>query len=408
MKIVIHIILLVFLYNVYSVSAQCDSGMSSTESGCYCSAGYVNRTDEVPGCIACPAGTHATAINENTVIADDIMIDMIISYTRKNVATMMIPFISSMTDNLTDTGAEQAFIDSMIANLTYEMRQTLFFDLFTSTDICVACETDHYSDISATTCLECGRNSSSVGGSGACHCDAGFDHNTGGVCTPCVACTTELKFDVTLAMAQDDFVGDIRDTYKTAVAKSLAVPISSVGIGDVRMKPTIRRLLSTDPNIIVPTTVLVSTRYVDSVLQLIDTDMIPTLSLIGITAMTIGPVTTTPVIATIDKTEFPSWFVISLASVGLVFLIGMAVICIRVALMHKTTKSDYIDTNAATFNTDGSEGCNTSLLNTGKNEVYNTSLQIDGFMQDLHLNHNQPGGGLKGVSVSLPHPGFWR
>lgn len=395
MKTFVNIILLVFIHNLYSISAEQQ-----------CSGGH----DNTIGCTPCTKGTYAALINSNTVINDNVKIYMIIEATELQLT---IPHM----DNITNTTTEDmvtynaAYLTILKANLTDDkpFRDNMFLTTFTDKKMCQACKTDHFSGATATTCISCGANSSAVGGSSKCYCHAGFKRSTStGPCKKCTDCTTELKFDVTLAMAQDKFVGSIRNQYTTAVATTIAVPESSVQIGDVRLsiKPTIRRLLSTDTHIIVPTTIHVSTEYVDLAKHLIIDDLTEKLLLVGITSTRVGDPISIVVMFVERKTEFPAWFVIGLACTGFVVLIGSAFMCVRLATRHKK-ESSYMDANAATFDLDASEGYNTSLLNTDANQVHTTSLQVGDFMQDLHLNHNQPMVGLNGVSVSLPHPRFW-
>lgn len=50
-------------------------------------------------------------------------------------------------------------------------------------------------------------------------------------------------------------------------------------------------------------------------------------------------------------------------------------------------------------------GTKTTDVNTDAAEIYNTSLQVEGFIQGLHNNHGKPE--LKDVSVVLSRPRFW-
>jgi hypothetical protein len=188
----------------------------------------------------------------------------------------------------------------------------------------------------------------------------------------------------------------MRDEFKHGVAMAIAIKTSDVVIGEVKPKIALRRLLSAGTHIIVSTTITVSDGAANDVQDMIRQGVIiPALAQHDITATMVSP----PVIEDdlIDEiVPFPMWFIIGLACVGLVFLLGTAYVCIRFAVRHKKTEytgdSQYMQ----------SEAPEAKLLTT---EAYNTSLQVDGFMNTLHQTHVKPES--NGTSVVLSRPRFW-
>ncbi|KAJ1464546.1 hypothetical protein T484DRAFT_1758020, partial [Baffinella frigidus] len=219
------------------IPGGCAVGMSNTTSGCDCLVGYVNNTNAAPGCSACPAGTHTKVITADSVITDAVMIDMLMN--KFEIELIATNQTMTETTGFVMMTAEQMQVakDGARADLIAGGSETLragFFQAFESSHMCAKCDANTYSSSAATTCLACQTYSSSVMGSGVCHCEAFFAHAMGGVCTACSNCTTDLTFDVTLAMEDTVFVGAKRDAFKGAVAQALGLKTSNVLIGDVK------------------------------------------------------------------------------------------------------------------------------------------------------------------------------
>ena len=396
MKAIICTLLLVFTSCVYSYSdGSCAPGMSSTVAGCSCLAGHVNKTSFSSGCDACPAGTYAKIITRgDPELTNIIVIDSLLAHLTAGLEGIQQATGVVMSDAQKEDMRET--VKTSLLEAGEEEVRTQFMTMFENHHMCAECGANTYSSSAATSCVSCQMYSSSVNGSGMCHCEAGFDHASNGICTACSDCTTQIKFDVTLEMDETKFVGVMRDEFKHGVAMAIAIKTSDVVIGEVKPKIALRRLLSAGPHIIVSTTITVSDGAANEIQDMIRQGVIiPALSQHDITATMVSP----PVIEDdlIDEiVPFPMWFIIGLACVGLVFLLGTAYVCIRFAVRHKKTEytgdSQYMQ----------SEAPEAKLLTT---EAYNTSLQVDGFMNTLHQTHVKPES--NGTSVVLSRPRFW-
>jgi hypothetical protein len=407
MKTVIYILLLIFINDVYCYSSggtdqsttTCAVGMSSTTSGCTCLAGYVNKTDGSPGCSACPAGTHTLVITPTAGITNNVMKDLLMTRFMQGMVG-----IQEGTGMALTTEQKKVIQDGMMQSLSdigdVGVRAQ-FFEVFESSHMCAKCGTNTYSSNAATSCDPCQMYSSSVNGSSVCHCEAGFDHGIGGVCKECSNCTKDIQFDVTLEMDEIDFVDAQRDKYKDAVAQALALKTSNVMIEHVKVKVAMRRLLASESQIVASTIVVVSNGALDDVTnQIRDGVIIPALSMHGITATSVS---SPKIIDHNNKDEnvpFPMWFIIGLAALGLLLLFATSVLCMKFALRHKKDAPTY----RGEVNMSEYTSTKTTDVNTDATEIYNTSLQIDGFMQNLHLGHTKPE--LR-ETVILSRPRFW-
>ena len=380
-------------YETTSGYETCSVGMSDTGMGCVCIPGHVNKTDALDGCSACPAGTFTQVITEDAGITEESMIDIIMAHFNKGE----IGSNATAEEKLNMRNIMKATlsgVDNAVA-----LRAT-FFQMFLSHHMCARCASDTYSNVAATQCLTCQSYSASVEGSSQCHCDTGYKLTANGVCTTCSNCTREIDFDVTIQMIDTDFVGVKQDDFREAIAHALALKTSNVIIRDVKIKVAMRRLLSAGSHTTVSTTVMVSEGALDGIVAIIrGNEIISKLAMHGIEASSVGPPKVVAKKLTDEIVPFPLWFIIGLAGAGLLVLLITAYMCVRFALRHKQKNKDFSVNRSEYIGTKNTDEV------TDTAEVYNTSLQVDGFMHNLHQNHSTPE--VKDVKVVSSRPKFW-